>query len=105
MSEVLERKFSVIVNDTEKQHPPEVTEIKGGTHLDLYKRDCTKLMANLATAIMDDEVVGLAVITIGPDLDATASAFTSACADNVTATIGGLAILNQRLLEECLVDT
>ena len=102
---LLERKFSVVVNSDKKEHGSEVPEITGGSQLDLYKKDTHKLLANLALEVSEGNILGVAIVTIGTDLDADASGFTSACADNLASTLGGLEILRHRLLDECLTET
>ena len=102
---LLERKFSVVVNNDKKSHGPEIPEITGGSQLDLYKKDTHKLLANLSLEVSEGRILGVAVVTIGADLEADASGFTSACADNLASTLGGLDILRKRLLDECLTET
>ena len=99
---VKNRIMSLVVTDEKKQHPPEVAEIRGATQLDLYKRDALKILKDLSSAVENDQVIGVAIVTMGPDMEASASVFTSACADNFTSMLGGLSILKSRIIDECL---
>ena len=93
--------FSMKANLPNKE--PEILKI--WDQLDLYKKDTHKLLANLALEVSEGRILGVAVVTIGADLEADASGFTSACADNLASTLGGLDILRKRLLDECLTET
>ena len=93
------RIVSLVVTDEKKQHPPEVAEIGGTTQFDLYKKDALKILKDLSSAVDDGHVIGVAIVTMGPDMEASASVFTSACADNFTSMLGGLAILQSRIID------